>query len=236
MRRCPSRSVAVLLSMAALVVAGCGEDEGSGDSKTSAPAGGGEAREFVGTVAGVDKAPGTPAAKGKYFVAVTFDKAGKVTAYVCDGTGSGAQLFEGKANGDKLDLKSKTGDGQLTGTVSDASVKGQVTIAGKSVDYTTDLAKGVGGLYLLTRTSGDPNPDANSVRGNVAKQVGEGGKAGILFIPVEGERKTIKDDRPPRDDSQVRAVVLDNGARKGQKTLKSKQLKGTNFTDPGLFG
>ena len=209
---------------------GCGGD----DDEQEASAGG-EAREFVGTVEGVDAsaAPG----RGQDFVAVTFD-GDKVVAYVCDGTGSGAQLFEGEASGDEFDLTS-TGDARLTGTVADGAVEGEVTVDGKTVAYTTKRAEGIGGLYTVERQEGGETA-GRSVRGNALGVKGGAPDGRLTVTTTDGEQTAVKVSKrspggPPY--SQVRVIMLDSGQRRGQKTIKARQTGAqTNFTCPSSHG
>jgi hypothetical protein len=225
-----------LLTATAALSSGCGGDDGDDDNQQPSPSAGAEAREYVGTVEGVTSAP--PARRGQYFVAVTFDEAGKVVAYVCDGTGTGAQLFEGKATGGKLDLTSVTGDARLTGTVTDGAVTGEVTIGGKQLAYTTERAKGIGGLYTVERQAGAETAAGRSVSGNTIGTEGTPPNATLTVTTADGKQSVdISKDLSPRPVySEVRAILLDNGHRRGQKTVKATQSGSTNFTCPYLFG
>ncbi|MGH3119329.1 MAG: hypothetical protein ACRDQ2_19895, partial [Gaiellales bacterium] len=229
---------AAALFVLGLTLAACGGD----DDEATTEQGGGGVTEYVGAVAGVDvsAAPDHPhlvAKPGDYYVAVAIDDAGKVKAYICDGTGN-SQSFEGTVNGDRLELESDSGEATLTATVSDSTVEGEIALEDEALDFTANQAKESGGLYTFRIQRDGRRFRAESERGNVLKgKTAKGGTQLIsTFTPAAGgePERLVNAALPSGADTdplkgelfdEYRVIRLDNGHSRGNPTISSQQLQ-----------
>ena len=227
--------IVAVLVMGVLVSSGCGGDDGQRAEQEGA------VTEYVGTVRGVD--PQKDFGPGDFFVAVAIDEDGNAEAYMCDGTGN-AQLFQGKVEGARLNLRSKTGQATLTASVADSRVTGNIALEGERLPFATTAARGVGGLYTFTKSQ-EYKVTARSERGNEVsgkflpdEQALEG-----TVTPAGGEERRFKASLRPRSQAQARAstqqskfrdfrvVLLDSQDGRGNKTVTSRVGSGgTNFS------
>lgn len=232
-----------LFAVAALFVLGVTQSAcGGDDDEATTEQGAGGVTEYVGAVGGVDvsAAPDHPhlvAKPGDYYVAVAIDDTGKVKAYICDGTGN-AQLFDGAVDGDRLDLKSDSGEATLTATVSDSTVEGAIALEGEALEFTATEAKESGGLYTFRIHPNGRRFRAESERGNVLK--GNAAKGGTqlasIFTPAGGgETERVVNAALPSGAAtdplkgklfdEYRVIRLDNGHSRGNPTISAQQLQ-----------
>jgi hypothetical protein len=213
--------LATIASALALALGACGGEKPKQDAPAAAAV-----TEYVGTLSGRDPKAPRP---GGYFVAVAVDKSGGVVAYICDGTGN-KQAFAGKLSGDKLDLKSVSGQATLTGTVAGTAVNGQIKLQGKTLGFKASRPEGIGGLYRFnsdgrtltavslggTKFKGEYSPTTNQLTGT--------------FTLPDGQTKQTSGPLEGREAgafNKYRVVVLDGGQWRGAPAVGATQIRGS---------
>jgi hypothetical protein len=207
----------------AMLIGGCSGDENRPRAEGAATS---KATEYVGTVTGVD--PESPPTRGAYFVAVAIDDAGRVKAYMCDGTGN-RQAFVGRVENDELDFESETGEARLAARVADSEIEGEVELRGQWLGFRASAARAIGGLYTLATTDG-LSVSGKSERGNTvsveATSEDRGDVAGTVTTPA-GEQRPLEfglTSDPSAAYDEFRVVILDSGRFRGNRTVGAHSI------------
>lgn len=149
------RALLGLIVIVALLIAGCGDDDGAADQPVVA-------NGFVGTMDGTDA-----------FVAVVLAD-DRVAAYVCDGDEEIAEYFWGPVgDSDVLDMTAASG-AALQASVADDAVSGEITLSDGSLHrFRAEPAQGDAGLYYLVAGDRlDAELSAGWIVGNDGEQRG----------------------------------------------------------------
>lgn len=124
---------------AAVVLAGCGDDAGSGDSPTQANQATALKGTFVGEVDGTDA-----------YVALISDGT-RVLGYLCDSKKLSRWIDVAPIRDGAASLSSRAGDDLGEAMISDGRVSGTVTIDGEQHAFRAERASGEAGLYRAAR-------------------------------------------------------------------------------------
>ena len=203
-------------------LAACGDDDDEASpAKPARPAA--RVTEYVGTVAGVD--PEARAKPGDHLVAVVLDGR-DAEVYMCDATGN-AERFAGKLEGKRLELRSDDKDARLSATLAGSGVRGQVEVGGRTLDFSTTEAKGVGGLYTLRSTDGR-TVTAGSEGGNRLEATFSPDTRRLTGTLTSDGRERRIDTTLPRGPvgirgyDEYRQILLNTGDGRGNPTRRSK--------------
>jgi hypothetical protein len=210
MRTRSRRTVATVVWALAvwLLIAGCGGGKQAGEGGVPV------AGSFVGMVGG-----GPPG------VAVVADKPAaqgqprKVSVYLCDGRSINLWLT-GQTSGNQANLASESGKARASVTLAADGPKGAITLpGGKRLDFTSEPASGVAGLYNVTIAANGAVRGASQTGGKLTGRVRAATSGSVVATITAAGGQEVKAFARQATPGAYRLIVFSNGNLYGGKNF-----------------